>query len=155
MSREKAASQIRFETGQIKTLLRSYATLLEACSVKTPDLVEMTAAASVLHSFYNGVENIFRCIAREIDMHSPSGEHWHRDLLVRMAADTLDRDAVISTELRDRLAEYLGFRHYYRHAYSFSLEWSELSKLVDPLLGVWDQLRSELERFLDAIEDQT
>lgn len=82
MSREKAASQIRFEIGQIKTLLRSYATLLEACSVKAPDLVEVTAAASVLHSFYNGVENIFRCIAREIDMHSPSGEHWHRDLLV-------------------------------------------------------------------------
>jgi hypothetical protein len=33
----------------------------------------------------------------------------------------------------------LGFRHFYRHGYSFFLEWDELEELVTPLAEVWDQ----------------
>jgi hypothetical protein len=32
--------------------------LLDLCKLKEPDIIEMTAAAQVLHSFYNGVESI-------------------------------------------------------------------------------------------------
>ena len=50
-----------------------------------------------------------------------------------------------------RLADYLGFRHFYRHSYSFFLEWDELEKLVTPLAEVWDQTKGELELFLVSL----
>jgi hypothetical protein len=90
--------------------------------VNTPDLIEVTA-----------------------------GAQWHRDLLTRMAESTANRKAVLSTEAVRRLADYLGFRHFYRHSYSLYLEWRELEKLMTPLVEVREQTKGELGVFLDTL----
>ncbi len=54
---ENVVSRVTFEIGQIDQLLAAYADVLERVQQRTPDLVEITAIASVLHSFYNGLEN--------------------------------------------------------------------------------------------------
>jgi len=148
---DKVISQVKFEVGQIDQLLESYADLLERVQKNTPDLVEVTAVASVLHSFYNGLENIFLAIAKGSDADIPAGSQWHRDLLIRMTESTASRGPVLTTDLAHRLMDYLGFRHFYRHSYSFFLEWEELDKLVTPLAEVWAQVKSELQLFLDSL----
>ncbi len=50
-------SQVENEIAQIDQLLLYYVDLLEEASEKVPGRVEMAAIASVLHSFYNGLEN--------------------------------------------------------------------------------------------------
>jgi hypothetical protein len=50
-----------------------------------------------------------------------------------------------------RLADYLGFRHFYRHSYSFYLEWDELEKLVVPLAEIWERTKDELQIFLGRL----
>jgi len=45
----------------------------------------------------------------------------------------------------------LGFRHFYRHSYSFFLEWDEVEKLVTPLAEVWVQAKDELQLFLASL----
>ena len=149
---EKVISQVTFEIGQIDQLLVAYTDLWERAQQGTPDLVEMTAMASVLHSFYNGLENIFLSIAKGLDQEVPTGAQWHRDLLVQMACEMANRNRVISAELAQKLADYLGFRHFYRHSYSFFLEWSELEKLVTGLPEVWDQTRTALFELLDSLK---
>lgn len=52
-------SQVEFETDQIDRLFEEYADLLDRAQEEPLELVEITAVASVLHSFYNGLENIF------------------------------------------------------------------------------------------------
>ncbi len=151
----KIVSQIQFEIGQIDRLLGSYADLLELVQVESPGLIEITASASVLHSFYNGIENIFLTIAKRIDRDTPTGNRWHRDLLTRMTKSASNRKAVVSVETRERLADYLAFRHFYRHSYSYSLEWTELEGLVISLTGVWQQTKVELEEFLDSLRTTT
>lgn len=148
---DRAISQVRFEIEQVDQLLETYADLLERVQVNTPDLIEVTAVASVLHSFYNGLENIFLAIVKGIDTDVPTGAQWHRDLLTWMAESTANREAVLSTEAVRRLADYLGFRHFYRHSYSLYLEWRELEKLVTPLVEVWEQTKGELWAFLDTL----
>jgi hypothetical protein len=148
---EKVISQVKFEIGQVDQLFESYADLLERAHDNMPDLVEVTALASVLHSFYNGLENIFLSIAKGIDTHVPTGPQWHRDLLTRMTESTSSRRPVLTAEMAHRLTDYLGFRHFYRHSYSFFLEWDELEKLVMSLAEVWDQAKDELELFLDSL----
>lgn len=80
------------------------------------------------------------------------GDHWHRDLLMEMALSTSHRKAVLSADATRRLADYLAFRHFYRHSYSFFLSWIELEKLVTELEDVWHQIRRELQRFLLNLE---
>jgi len=149
---EQVVSQVSFEIGQIDQLLVAYADLWERTQQGTPDLVEMTAMASVLHSFYNGLENIFLSIAKGLDQEVPSGAQWHRDLLAQMTHEMANRDSIILAELAQKLADYLGFRHFYRHSYSFFLEWSELEKLVTDLPEVWDQTRKALSEFMNSLK---
>lgn len=149
--RNKAISQVRFEIHQIEQLFETYSGLLERARRETPGMIEITAIASVMHSFYNGLENIFRSIAREIDADISTGERWHRDILTRMTESTVLRPPVLSHETFLRLTEYLAFRHFYRHSYSFILEWDELEKLVIPLPEIWEQVKFELNTFLDTL----
>lgn len=134
---EKVISQVQFEIGQIDRLFESYADLMERAQKDVSDLVEVTAMAAVLHSFYNGLENIWLSIAKGMDEDVPAGPQWHRDLLTRMTRSTAIRGPVLTTGTAHRLVEYLGFRHFYRHSYSFFLDWDELERLVTPLADVW------------------
>ncbi len=115
-------TQVTFEIGQIDQLFAAYADRLERAQQRTPDLVETTAIASVLHSFYNGIENIFLSIAKRLDQYLPTGAQWHRELLVHISQATANREEVLTEELAQKLASYLAFRHFYRHSYSFFLD---------------------------------
>ena len=145
---EKILAQVNFEIGQIDHLIESYAVVLEKVQVVEPDLVEITAVASVLHSFYNGLENIFLSIAKGVDSVVPSGPKWHRDLLTQMTNPTQSRRQVLTTETAQLLTEYMGFRHFYRHSYSFTLDWSEMEGLAASLGVVWNAAKSEVQAFL-------
>lgn len=148
---EEVISEIQEEMLLIEQLFSSYGELLERVQERTPDLVEMTAVASVLHSFYNAVENIFLRIAKGIDSEFPGAEHWHRELLMQMTRSGANREAVLPQESAQRLGEYLSFRHFYRHSYAIFLEWAELVKLVEPLQEVWEQTKHDLQLFIEGL----
>ena len=145
---EHLSVRIKRDMALIDELFIAYADLLAQVKQSTPDLIQITALASVLHSFYNGLESIFATIIKEIDGEPPSGNRWHRDLLDNMGTANKRRTAVLSPELSTQLQNYVAFRHYYRHAYSFFLRWEELRELILPLEGVWVQTKIELSRFL-------
>jgi hypothetical protein len=136
---------------QIDRLFEAYADLLAHAQQSAPGNVEIAALATVLHSFYNGLENIFQLVAKRLDASSPRGPTWHRDLLAQMAEQRPHRGPVISEATARHLAEYLGFRHVFRHAYAFYLDWNELQKLVLPLGDVWARTRQELLAFLETL----
>lgn len=148
---DKIITRIEFEIQQIDHLLESYGHLREKAQRKTPDLVETTALASVLHSFYTGVEKIFTYVAEGIDGQSPSGARWHQELMDRMGAASSNRGVVLSEATIEQLDPYLDFRHFYRHGYSYVLEWEKLEVLVTPLAEVWDHVKQEVQRFLESL----
>lgn len=143
---------IRFEIGQIDELLARYEPLLTKVQQDEPDLVELTALASVLHSFFTGIESIFVAIAKNIDGIPPGGPSSHRDLLNQMVEPSSARTAVLSSDSAAQLAEYLAFRHFYRHAYSFFLKWAEMEDLVVKMPQVWRQVRDDLIVFLEKYD---
>ncbi len=134
----KIVSQIQFEIEQIDHLFDAYQALFfHASQPVEPNLIEITALASVLHSFYNGLENIFVRIAKGIDNNVSNDPQWHRELLLQMGQSNLNRPPVLSPNMISRLNDYRSFRHFYRHTYSFFLEWEELEQLVKPLPALW------------------
>ena len=46
------------------------------------------------------------------------------------------------------MTNYLAFRHFYRHSYSFFLEWDEIANLVVSLDDVWAAVKAQLIRFI-------
>jgi len=106
----------------VDELLESHKLLVEKIKTSFPDQIERSAAAALLHSFYNGIENIFKRIANRIDGKIPTSEYWHQELLNQMGAKTDKRNEVISIELLEKLNLYPGFRHFFRHAYAFQFK---------------------------------
>jgi len=145
---DKLRKQVAVELEQLNRLLESHRPLLAKCAACTPDVIECSALAAMLHAFYTGVENIFKRIAVECDGGPPVGDTWHRLLLDSMMRPGPARPAVISPALRESLRGYLDFRHVFRHAYTFDLRWEKMAALVAQCESVLRQLESALKVFL-------
>ena len=143
-----AADQIQSEIQQIEELLREFAPLLERSRPEEPDPVERAAIGSVLHSFYTGVEGIFLAVAKRIDEAVPVGDRWHMQVLDQVASATERRGPVISASTRQSLAQYLAFRHFFRHAYAHVFQWDEMRDLAGHLPSVWAAVKSEIQAFV-------
>jgi len=135
----------------INDLLETYKELFNKVKYKKPDLVELAALGSVLQSFYNGIEGIFLLIAKQVDMQTPNDNAWHQTLLNQVLEKTSERSNVITIETASKLAPYMKFRHFFRHAYSFMLDWERLQPLVNELETVWDTTGDELVTFCDNL----
>lgn len=115
---------------------------------KEPDNIIKTAFGGFLHSFYNGIENIFTIIAKKIDKSLPQGESYHIDLLNQMCMKNEKRSEVIDIDLKDVLDEYRRFRHVFRNVYSFELNWNKMKPLVSNVKEVLDSFTINIFYFL-------
>jgi len=132
----------------IDELLNTYKNLLSTVEKKHPDNIELAALATVLHSFYNGIEGIFLYVVKRIDGTVPNDFSWHHTLLLHVTDKTDNRTPVISIQTSDLLAPYLKFRHFFRHSYAFMLDWQRMKPLVDELHPVWATVKNEVESFI-------
>lgn len=111
------------------------------------------AAALTLHSFYAGLERVFVVIADGVDRTKPTGANWHQELLHQMASEIpAVRPAVLTSETRDMLDRFRGFRHVVRNIYSFRLDPGQIEVLIGQLPRTWDRTSQELLGFADLLE---
>jgi hypothetical protein len=142
-------AKIVFEISQIDKLLSDSKPLLDLCKLKTPDFIEMSAAALVLHSFYNGIENILVLIFKYYDNQLPNSNKWHMELLDKAFVSDERRKQIFTNELQDTLEEYLKFRHFIRHAYGFQLEWERMEDLIKGMENFWRKIKENLDNFIE------
>ncbi|MCU0286095.1 MAG: hypothetical protein MUF15_06815 [Acidobacteria bacterium] len=148
---ELCIKEIENEIELIDELLLSHDSLIEKTKNSTLNRIEISAAATVLHSFYNGIENIFLRIANRLDNKIPSSEFWHKELLEQMKEKYREREPVISEELYEKLKLYLGFRHFFRHAYAFQFNWEKIKELIKELIDTYNQFKKEIARFKEQV----
>ena len=111
------------------------------------------AIGYLLHGFYNGCENIFRSIARffENDLGPTS---WHKDLLKRMRMDIPGyRPKVIDNDLYIILDDFRAFRHKFRHAYAFELDWEREQIVARKLIPASEMLQEQMRHFLEHVDE--
>ena len=102
-----------------------------------------------LHSFYQGVERIFEAFAKSIDRTVPSGDRWHKRLLVQMTEEIPGiRPAVISEETRTALDSYRTFRHLARNIYTFNLDAKRIRSLVENLPDAVEKVCKDISVFI-------
>lgn len=147
---DELREQIDVDLIQLRRSVAALAPVLEKVRNTPPDTVEIMALAAMLHSFYTGLEGIFKRVHLALYGNVPTGEFSHAKLLDAMIVPGPSWPAVISGELRDVLRGYLQFRHVFRHAYSHELKWKYMASLVAEVEQPWTGLRTRSNVFLRA-----
>jgi len=113
----------------------------------------LRAAASMLQDFYSGIENILIIIIREFEG-LPKSDECRRSLLL-LSAREIDsvRPPILNEELIKILDEYMRFRYLFLHSYDFELKWDKIKHLVEGIDDLWEKISSELDDFLEFLDD--
>ena len=138
--------KINYEISQIDELLEKSQVLLALVKNKEPDFIEITAIGGILHSFYNGIENIFVLIGKNLNFNFNSSPQWHRNLVDFM----FSQNDFLPADLRLLLTEYMGFRHFYRHTYGYTIKWEKCSHLFWGLTDFWKLVSEAIKKYIET-----
>jgi hypothetical protein len=140
--------KIEHEISRIDKSLEDVKLLLDLCKIKKPDIIEMTAAAQVLHSFYNGVESVIILFFKYINEKLPNDNKWHKTLLDMAFGTNSKNIKIIRDDIKKKLENYLSFRHLIRHAYSSELDWNRMGPLINEIEDIWEIIKIDCELFI-------
>ncbi len=108
------------------------------------EFLQLAGVATILHNFYNGIENILKLILNEKNIPLPEGGSWHKDLL-----ELAEEKGIIAKSTREQVGEYLSFRHFFSHAYALDLYAERLEPLVENIKKVYVFFKNDISDFLD------
>jgi hypothetical protein len=144
VSREnELRDNLSFELSQIRKELKIILRLIGRRMRLSADEIKVRAAASSLHSIYNGIEKMLQFICRDRNLLIPTGSASHSGLL-----DAAVTNGIITRPLESDLRDLMAFRHFYRHSYGFMID----NELLNPLLGKIENVISQLARELQLQE---
>ena len=109
-------------------------------------ILELNGVGNLLCNVYSGIENILKQILNERGASISKSNSWHSDLLA-IAVD----NGIITGNTKQQLNKYLGFRHFYRHAYSFVIKLEKLTPLAKCVFDVYSSFEKEIEIFLKKL----
>lgn len=151
---ELLKADILEELSNIRRLEKEFS-LSEDKLDKSSDEVPFYDRAAIgyfLHGFYNGCENIFQSVARFFE-NDVGPQTWHRDLLKRMKLHIPGyRPALIDQALFTILDEFRGFRHVYRHSYTFQLDWEKEVLVARKFKTACELFHEQVTDFLEKLD---
>ena len=153
MNRKRLTQRINDELIKIESTVDGIAKALEDIEV-LPVAAKQYIKESIgkkLTDVYNGIENIFRRVAREVDMYLPTGESWHKDLLTQMTEQRPERPPVISEKTFLQLDGLLKFRHKFNNIYGEELVYEEIEPHAKSLDALFSDVSQDLNMFTDSL----
>jgi len=105
--------------------------------------LELAGVATLLHNFYNGIENIIKQILYSMNVTHSAGGSWHRELL-----NSAVSRSIISDGLRVQLGQYLAFRHFISHSYALDIYPKRIEPLLKNAKRIYDEFKIEIEAFI-------
>jgi len=142
--------EVQIEIDTIDDLLNTYGNLFEKVSTERPNSIEIPALASIIQSFYTGIENILSRIAKKEEIKIDDKSSWHKELLRKIA-----EEGIITNELwLDYLDEFRAIRHVFIHNYSHFYEWEEMKEVVLKTEKTWDKFKKEIFIYLKKLEEE-
>jgi hypothetical protein len=143
------------ELAELEQLAQVVATVRDKLDLQSTEIsvYDRGAIGYLLHNFYNGCENMFRRIAAFFE-NDIGTDTWHADLLRRMRLNIEGyRPAVIDDELYRLLQDFRGFRHVFRNAYSFELDWERERLVALRFETALSLVRKQVAAFLDGLDE--
>jgi len=105
-----------------------------------------------LHNLYCAFEDLFKVVAGFWENDVGTDESFHIHLLKRMQVRIKGiRPALLSKDSFENLNELRGFRHVFRHAYSYGLDDQRVLNLLRHVLSKKNLIMKDLLKFQDDI----
>jgi len=145
----KLKTKVLFEISQIDKLFCDSKPLFDLCKIREPNFIELSAAAMVLQSFYNGIENILIMIIKHYEGQLPNSNKWHMELIDKAFESDSGRGVIFTDDIKEKLEEYMKFRHFARHAYGFLLKWEKIEILMNEIDSFWKTVKENINKFLE------
>ena len=136
------------EISRIEKLINDVEPLLKLCKLKDPDIIEISAAALVLHSFYNGIESILIIFFKYLNEKLPNDIKWHKTLFEMAFGNNSKNIKIFEDDIKKDLEKCLLYRHFIRHTYSSELDWEQMKPMVYGLNEIWDKIKIYFEKFI-------
>ena len=154
MNRKRLTQRINDELAKIESTVSGIAKALEDIEIlpvaAKPYIQE--SIAKKLADVYNGIENIFKRVAREVDRYLPTGDSWHKDLLTQMTEQRPERPPVISEKTIPRLDDLLKFRHAFNNIYAEELVYEKIEPRAKSIDELFASVSQNLNTFTDSLE---
>jgi uncharacterized protein YutE (UPF0331/DUF86 family) len=128
---------------EFENIERALADLPELNTLNHLSTLELAGAAAIIHSFYNGVENVLKQLVISKGIGIPQGPSWHIDLITICVSNK-----IISQPTSDMLKEYLSFRHFFSHAYSFDVDEARIAPLLEKIRDVYNSFVKDISKIL-------
>jgi uncharacterized protein YutE (UPF0331/DUF86 family) len=128
---------------EFENIERVLADLPKSDSLKRLSSLELAGVAALLHNFYNGVENVLKQLVISKGLNIPDGPSWHSDLIEICVANQ-----IISRPTSEMLKKYLGFRHFFSHAYSFDVDEERIAPLLEKIRDVHKSFIKDISKTL-------
>jgi hypothetical protein len=109
--------------------------------------LELAGVATILHNFYNGIENILKLSLKEKNVPFPNGASWHKELLKLSVNHKIITEATMI-----KLGEYLAFRHFFNHSYALDLYAEKLEPLVENIRGIYKDFQKDISSYLAKLK---
>jgi len=136
----KLDDRIEAEFENIQKVLNDLPSATKLSSLK---YLELAGTATLLHNFYNGVENVIKQAINSKGVHVLQGPRWHSELL-----DLALKHKIINKTTCGSLKQFLGFRHFFIHGYAFHLEVDRMRPLVKTAPRVFGSIKRSFQKFL-------
>ena len=156
VNRSDLIQRISDERGLIEESIEKILKRLEKIKdapIEYKEEIEMAIAKNLVDC-YRGVETIFSHIALDVDLYTPDGSRWHKELLMQMAEPYADRQPVISHETLELLQELLEFRHVYNHIYEQRLIYEKTEKIAIQIEMTYNKISKELDTFIEFLKKE-
>jgi hypothetical protein len=141
--------KILFEISQIDEVIDSTKLLRDLCKIRVPDIIEKSAVALLLQSFYNGIENILIIIVKYFDGKLPNNSKWHKELLGKAFEESEKHKQIFRDDIKIILNDYMSMRHFIRHTYGFRLDWEQMQELTNGIDNIWIMVKDDLNKFIE------
>ena len=131
---------------EFENIERTLANIPNLESLPNLSRLELAGLATLIHNFYNGIENILKQVVTASGKNLADGPSWHRNLI-----NTAMSNDVISESTAKKLRQYLAFRHFFSHSYSFELDQDQIRNLIKDIWVIFDCFKDEINKAIQRI----
>jgi hypothetical protein len=148
---EKLATLWAYITNQEQVIESIYNKITDLKPLNEDKMVHL---AYQLHNLYAAYEDLFKEISITFENNIERDAGFHKNLLVLMKIDIPKVRPKVITEFNyEVLTELMGFRHVFRHAYSYNLSVEKMEQLRAKIMAHRTEISSEIKTFKLFLSD--